>query len=126
MRLNRLLLFHCLLLLLIRACSSSPPDLPPDNVSPLTPDTTNSIQGSSTTATTSTSGAGQVAGAMPAKAIIVPAELAPYAAALQPSFIEDLFQFRDATRYDIELSVASDLLHIQGTQRIRYTNRGGE
>ncbi|MCL5997756.1 MAG: M1 family metallopeptidase [Chloroflexi bacterium] len=59
-------------------------------------------------------------------ATVLPAELMPYSTALRAPFVQDLAQFGDATRYDIQLSIASDLQHVTGTQQVRYVNRSSE
>jgi hypothetical protein len=53
-------------------------------------------------------------------------DLAPYATALRPTYARDIETFGDATRYDVELTIAPDLRHVQGMQRTRYTNRGSD
>jgi hypothetical protein len=58
--------------------------------------------------------------------VFLPRDLAPYAAALRDPFVRDLQAFKDATRYDLNLTLMPDLLHVRGIERIRYTNRAAE
>jgi hypothetical protein len=52
----------------------------------------------------------------------LPSELEPYAGALQPAFLGDMLSMTSATRYDIDLTIESDLQHVRGTQQVFYVN----
>jgi hypothetical protein len=123
MRRKRIHLLAYLLLALLCACSSQVPARAPDSDSP--PDaTTTPVPAQPTPATLRPTVQGNVdVTSTPQEDIsTLPPELTPYAGALQPALLGDLFNMTLATRYDIDLTIESDLQHVRGTQQVWYVN----
>jgi hypothetical protein len=57
---------------------------------------------------------------------VLPSELASYAGALQPAFLGDMLSMSQATRYNIDLTIESDMQQVRGTQQVRYVNHGAD
>ena len=118
---NHLLVY--LLLALLCACSSQVPARAPDSGLPLGATVTPLPTQATSDAVRPTSLATVDATSMPQEDIsTLPPELAPYASALQPAFQGDMSNMALATRYDIDLTIESDLQHVHGTQQVWYVN----
>lgn len=125
MRQKRIHLLACLLLTWLCACSSQAParapdaDLPQDvTATPVPTQPAPDIVRPTLQATSSVTSTPQE------DVSALPPEVAPYTGALQPASLGDMSNMTLATRYDIDLTIESDLQHVQGTQQVWYVNRG--
>src|SRR5450759_531202 len=113
----------CLLIALLSACSVQLPARAPGSAPFADATATPNYPAAQSDSVMATSqGSSSVASAPQVDTGRLPSELAPYAGALQPAFLSDMLNMTSATRYDIDLTIESDLQHVRGTQQVFYVN----